>query len=267
MISKTYLYIMSVLLFVNVNKILAQNAEDLSQQAANPVANLMSFPFQNNTNFGIGPFDRSNNVLNIQPVIPLYSGKLITRTIFPILWIPDVTQESGMISTGLGDITFTAFYVPESEGAMWGIGPVIEIPTGGEKRGTQKWSIGPSFVLLAQPENWTLGVLLNNVWTLAGEEDANDVNKGLLQYFIVYQLGDGWYANSAPIITVNWKAESRQQWTVPFGLGGGKLFFAGKLPVNIQIGAFYNVVKPDLAPDWQLRAQLQFLLPTSIFGG
>ena len=197
--SKTYLCIMSVVIFVLVNTVFAQDAEDLSQQAANPVANLMSFPFQNNTNFGIGDYDRTSNILNFQPVIPLAGGKLITRTIFPIVWLPDVTQESGMISTGLGDITFTAFYVPESEGAMWGVGPVVEIPTGGEKRGTQKWSIGPSFVLLYQPGDWTVGVLMNNLWSIAGKSEREDVNKGLLQYFIVYQLGDGWYVNSAPV--------------------------------------------------------------------
>ena len=264
--TKTYLCIMSLLLLVSVNTAFAQDAEDLSQQAANPIADLMSFPFQNNTNFGIGPYDRTNNVLNIQPVIPFSGGRLITRTIFPVVWIPDVAQESGMISTGLGDITLTAFYVPESDGAMWGVGPVLEIPAGGEKRGTEKWSVGPSFVLLYQPGDWTVGLLMNNLWSFAGKSEREDVNKGLLQYFIVYQLGDGWYVNSAPIITVNWKAESGQQWTVPFGVGGGKLFFAGKLPVNFQIGTFYNVIKPDLGPDWQFRAQLQFLLPTSIFG-
>jgi len=265
--SKTYLCVLSLLFFVLVNTVVAQDAEDLSQQAANPVANLMSFPFQNNTNFGIGPYDRTNNVLNIQPVIPLAGGKLITRTIFPILWIPDISQESGMYSTGLGDIFFTTFYVPESEGIMWGIGPAVEIPTGGEKRGSQKWSIGPSLVLLAQPGDLTLGVLINNVWSIAGDPEASDINKGLLQYFIVYQLGEGWYVNSAPIITVDWKATSGQQWTVPFGAGAGKLIFVGKIPLNVQVGYYYNAVKPDLGPKTQLRVQAQILLPTSIFGG
>lgn len=90
---------------------------------------------------------------------------------------------------------------------MWGVGPVVEIPTGGAERGTQKWSLGPSVVVLAQPGPWTLGILANNVWSIAGDSDRDDVNKGLLQYFIVRQLGDGWYVSSAPIITVNWKAD------------------------------------------------------------
>lgn len=245
-----------------------QSQEELSQQAANPIANLMSFPFQNNTDFNLGDYDRTRNVLNIQPVIPLAEGKIITRTIFPFVWLPDITSESGSYSSGLSDITFTAFYVlPSGGGATVGIGPVLDIPTGGDLRGSKKWNLGPSIVALAQPGDWTLGILANNVWSIAGSSERPDVNKGLLQYFIVRQLGNGWYVNSAPVITVNWKAASGQKWIVPFGVGGGKLLFLGKLPVNLQSQVYFNVVKPDIGPDWTLRFQMQFLLPTSIFGG
>jgi len=256
-----------ILILVPVNFLLAQDAEELSQQAANPIANLMSFPFQNNINFGYGPYDRTTNILNIQPVIPFADGKIVTRTIFPIVWIPDYGTESDMYSTGLSDITFTAFYVPESKGIIWGLGPVFDIPTGGEKRGTQKWTIGPSFLALVQPGEWTFGFLMNNVWSFAGNSEAADVNRGLLNLFIVRQLGEGWYVNSVPIITVNWKAESGQQWIVPLGIGAGKLSFVGKLPLNIQVGYYYNIVKPDFGPKSQLRIQAQILLPTSVFGG
>jgi hypothetical protein len=201
------------------------------------------------------------NVLNIQPVIPTFGGKIITRTIFPFVWIPDFTAESGRLSSGLSDIVFTAFYTPATGGTMWGVGPVLEFPTGGSVRGSQKWSAGVSGVLLAQPGNWTVGLLANNVWSYAGDSEAASVNKGLIQYFIVYQLGDGWYANSAPIINVDWEAESGQRWKVPFGAGGGKMVRWGKLPVNIQTQAYYYVVSPDFGPDWQWRLQVQFLLP------
>jgi len=144
---------------------------------------------------------------------------------------------------------------------MWGIGPVIEVPTGGAQRGSEKWSVGPSLIVLSQEGPWTLGVLANNVFSIAGEDTRSDVNRGLLQYFIVRQLGQGWYVNSAPIITVNWEAE-QDGWIVPFGAGVGKLVFLGKLPVNTQVGAYYNAVKPDFGPDWQLRVQVQTLFPT-----
>lgn len=234
--------------------------QELAQTAANPIADLISLPLQNNTEFGLGEFDRTANVLNVQPVIPLARGKIVTRTIVPFVWLPDVTSESGRVS-GLSDILFTAFYVPSGGSFMWGAGPVIEFPTGGSERGAEKWSAGLSGVLLAQPGNWTLGLLANNVWSFAGDSERRDVNKGLIQYFIVYQLGSGWYVNSAPIITVDWKADEGQRWKVPFGAGGGKLLFLGRLPVNFQAGAYHYVTKPDNGPDWQLRFQVQLLFP------
>jgi hypothetical protein len=121
--------------------------------------------------------------------------------------------------------------------------------------------------VLTQPGNWTLGLLANQVWSFAGEDDRADVSRALLQYFLVYQLGDGWYVNSAPIITADWKAPSGRKWKVPFGIGGGKLLFVGKLPVNLQSQAYWFAEKPDVGPDWQLRFQAQLLLPTSVFTG
>jgi hypothetical protein len=237
------------------------DVEKLSKEAANPLADLISLPFQDNANFGLGPYDRTNNVLNIQPVVPFANGRIITRTIMPIVWIPDVAAESGMRSSGLGDILFTAFYAPPSSGFIWGAGAALELPTGGADRGTQKWSLGPSLVGLYQPGAWTFGVLWNHTWSFAGESERQDVSKSLINLFLVYQLGAGWYVNSAPILTANWKADEGQKWIVPLGAGVGKVLMVGKLPINTQVGAYANVVKPDIGPDWQLRVQLQLFLP------
>ena len=263
----------SFLLIVGISSVImaqgsASDVEDMSKTAANPIANIISFPFQDNIYTGIGPFDRTQNVLNIQPVFPLMDGKIITRTIFPIIWIPNPYSEDEMWSTGLADILFTAFYVPPAAGkTIWGAGAALEIPTGGEKRGSEKWSVGPSIVVLTQPGDWTLGILANNIWSFAGNSDRASVNKTLINLFIAYQLGEGWYVNSVPIIKANWKADSGQQWTVPVGAGFGKLSFFGKLPVNMQVGAYKNVKKPDNGPDWEYRVQIQTFLPLSIFGG
>ena len=265
MLQKHLMCVLAAMVLMLADPAMGQGSEDrardLSKKAANPLADLISLPFQNNTNFGLGPYDRTQNVLNIQPVVPFSDGKIITRTIAPVVWIPDVTAESGSYSTGLSDILFTAFYAPPTTGLIWGLGAALEMPTGGSKRGTQKWSLGPSVVALYQPGNWTFGVLMNNVWSIAGDSDREDVNRGLINLFLVYQLGGGWYVNSAPIITVDWNADSGQQWIVPLGGGVGKVAFLGKLPVNTQVGAYANVVKPDFGPDWQLRVQIQFFLP------
>lgn len=255
-------------LLVSVPAFAQESADELSKAAANPIADLISLPFQNNTNFGLGPYDRAANVLNIQPVIPLAGGSVVTRTIFPVVWIPDLSAESGLRSSGLADVLFSAFYVPAVSGeGIWGFGAALEIPSGGEERGSGKWSMGPSLIYLLQPGDWTVGILANNVWSFAGDSERAAVSKMLINLFLVRQLGDGWYVNSAPIITADWKAASGQQWVVPLGAGFGKLSFIGKLPLNLQVGAFYNVVKPDIGPDWQLRVQAQVLFPSSLITG
>ncbi|MBK6731569.1 MAG: neuromedin U [Bacteroidetes bacterium] len=238
-----------------------ESNEDLAKASQNPLANMMSFPFKNNTNFGIGPYDRSQNVLNIQPVLPFFKGKLITRTIIPIVWQPDISSETGGTS-GLGDITFTAFYANESKGITWGVGPVVNFPTASDPSlGPQEWGVGPSIVALAMPGKWVVGGLINNVWSVGNES----INSMLLQYFINYNLPGGSYITTSPIITSNWNAPDGNQWTVPFGIGAGKIVkLGGKLPLNLNASAYYNVVKPDYGADWTLRLQAVVLLPTSV---
>lgn len=244
----------------------AQESEaKLAKAAQNPVAAMISLPFQNNTNFGFGLFDRTQNVLNIQPVIP-FSGKkwnVIVRTIAPLVSQPDFASPSGG-TFGLGDINPTFFLSPAKPGkVIWGIGPTFLLPTATDKRlGTGKWAAGPSVVLLAMPGKWVVGVLASNVWSFAGKSDRNDVNQTVIQYFINYNMANGWYLASAPIITANWKAGAGNRWTVPFGIGIGRIFRLGKQPVNVSIHGYYNAVHPDnIYADWQLRTQFQFLFP------
>ena len=243
----------------------ADEQEDLAKQTQNPVADLISVPFQNNTNFNLGPKDRTQNILNIQPVIPINltdKWNLITRTIAPIIYQPDVTSNSGG-EFGLGDINTTLFLSPANAGkVVWGVGPILSLPTATDKTlGTDKWSAGPSAVLLAMPSNWVIGFLVNNLWSFAGDNDRQDVNQFLFQYFVNYNFQGGWYLTSAPINTANWKADDGNKWTVPIGGGGGKVFRIGPQPLNLQTQVFYNVEKPDLGPEWSLRVQLQFLFP------
>lgn len=261
--SITISFILCVLILTAPTLNAQEKNEDLVKAAQNPIANLISFPFQNNTNFKMGPdSNKTQNVLNIQPVIPFAGGRIITRTIFPLIWNPIYTQESGN-DFGLGDIVFTGFYSPASKGITWGVGPVVSFPSGGDEFGTGKWSAGPSFVILAMPDKWVLGVLVNNIWSFAGYEDRADVNFMTLQPFVNYNLPN-FYIVFSPIVTANWKDESEQQWTVPLGLGLGKLIKFGKLPVNFNASYYYNVVRPDFGAEYSTRFQATILLPASL---
>jgi len=236
----------------------------LAKKTQNPVSDLISLPLQNNLNFGFGPNNRLGYTLNIQPVIPVSSGKwnLINRTIFPVVYRPDITSTSGG-TFGLGDTTHSVFFSPAKSGKfIWGLGPVFLFPTATDDvLGFDKWGIGPTGVALIMAGRWVAGILIFNVWSYAGNAARSSVNFMLIQYFINYNLTNGWYLVSAPILTVNWKAPSGQKAIIPFGAGVGKIFSIGSQRMNVSLQGYGNAWKPDIGPDWQLRIQIQFLFP------
>jgi hypothetical protein len=263
---KTSLFTLLGLTFlITTGAVFGEESEQakLAKQAQNPIASLISLPIQNNTNFGIGPDDETQNITNIQPVWPFKLGNnlnLITRTIVPLISQPNFYTGGQGRKFGLGDISFTAFFSPSKLSKLtWGVGPVLVIPTATDDTlGTGEWSGGVSVVGLVMPGKWVIGMLLSNVWDLTGSQNVNFFT---WQYFVNYNIAKGWYLTSAPIMTANWLAPSGDQWTVPVGGGVGKIFKIGKQNMNAQAQAFYNVVKPEFGPDWQLRLQLQFLFP------
>ena len=242
----------------------AESNEELAKETQNPVADLISLPFQNNINTGIGPDDETQNILNIQPVWPITLNEdwnIITRTILPVISQPDILTNEGRVN-GLGDTTFTAFLSPIDSGSLiWGIGPIFLLPTATDDTlGTDKWGTGASIVLLAKPGNWVFGSVFSNVWSVGGSGNQ-DVNLFTWQYFINYNLANAWYLTSAPIMTANWEADSSNRWTIPVGGGVGKIVRFGKLPVNMQVSAYKNVKSPEFGADWQIRLQVQLLFP------
>ena len=243
------------------------SAGELAKLAQNPVGNLVSVPFQNNSNLNFGPEKNTQNILNIQPVIPVSVNEewnIITRTIVPVVSQPALYPGDDR-TNGLGDTVFTAFLSPAKPGSViWGAGPVVQLPTNTSSQlGNRNWGMGLSGVVLhlEHDDPWVYGVLVNNIWSLSDSGTGGSYNNATIQPFINYNLADGLYLTSSPVITVDWKAESSQRWVVPLGGGVGKIFHFGKLPVNMQLAAYYNVVTPDDGASWQIRAQIQFMFP------
>ena len=242
------------------------SAEELAKLAQNPVANLISVPFQYNANLNYGPEKDTQSILNIQPVVPFELNKdwnLITRTIVPVIWQPGLVPGESSTS-GIGGTNFSAFFSPSNaEGTIWGAGPIAQIPTTtNTKLGSDRWGLGPTFVILKLEKGspWVYGFLVNNIWS-AGSGAGGSYNNFLLQPFVNYNFEDGTYLSSSPVLTANWKASGSNVWTVPLGIALGHIFHLGKLPVNCQIGGYYNVVKPDFGSNWQVRAQVQLMFP------
>lgn len=244
--------------------------DDLAAKTQNPIASMISLPFENTFDFGA---DNDNAwILNVQPVIPVTVGdwNLVSRFIVPIASASGGVQSLGNPNPvgsgrvfGLGDINYSLFVSPANAGPIiWGVGPSVTVPTATDARlGSAKLSLGPTAVFLTQPKPWSLGLLLRQIWSVAGPNGRADVNQFMVQPFVNYNFDQGWYAYSDPAITANWDAASGDVWTLPVGAGIGRIFTVGDQAMNVKAGAFYNAVKPDASPDMFAKLTVQFLFP------
>ncbi len=237
---------------------------ELAKKLSNPVASLISVPFQYNYDENIGPNDEgSKSVLNIQPVVPISLNEdwsLITRTIVPLVEqqdIPPGTDESGM-----GDILQSFFFSPKAplNGWILAAGPVMLYPSASDKElGGQKWGVGPTAVALKQEGGWTLGLLANHVESFAGDGDRAYISSTFLQPFLTYSTRAKTTLGLNSESTYDWRTE---QWSVPVNLTVAQLLKIGPQIIQIGVGARYWADSPDNGPeDWGGRAFVTFLFP------
>jgi len=240
-------------------------AAELAKNLANPLAAMISVPFQFNwdSNYGANQ-DGSKFLLNIQPVIPITLNaewNLISRTILPVVsedGVPPGTKESGV-----GDISESLFFspvAPTKNGWIWGAGPVLLLPTATQDvLGAKKWGAGPTAVVLKQANGWTLGLLASHVWSFAGDADREDLSNSLLQPFLSYTTKTFTTFSMNTETTYDWKAK---QWTVPINIHVAQLLKIGKLPIQFQVGARYWASSPEAGPHgWGGRFAVTLLLP------
>jgi len=248
-----------------------QGGGDLAAKTQNPVGAMYSLPFK--FTFDYGADNGEATFLNVQPVIPVTVGdwNLINRVIVPLVDLdgtvtgtPEIQNPvPGDGASGLGDINYSVYVSPADPGKMiWGVGPSLMMDTAtDEQLGSGKWSLGATAVILVQPKPWTIGLLGRQLWDVAGDDNRKSVSQLLLEPFVNYNLNDGWYLLTDMIITANWEANTDNRWTLPLGGGVGKMFEIGGQKMNTKIEAYYNVEKPQGAPDWSMNWTLQFLFP------
>lgn len=245
------------------------DASDLAKALSNPVADLVSVPFQFNWEQGVGYQDATRTVLNVQPVVPFTLNddwNLIGRWIMPFVSQPSLSP--GLDSTfGLSDVLFSAFFSPrKSGGVIWGVGPAVSLPTTDDPTlGTDKWSAGPTVVLLKQSGPWTYGFLANQLWSFADASDADrpDVNKTFLQPFVAYARPSGVTFSVNSEATYDHEAADGDEWTFPLNVMVSKVTKFGPFPFQIAGGFGYFIDSPAIGPERKIRIAFTLILPRS----
>jgi hypothetical protein len=240
------------------------SGQSLAKQSQNPIGDLISVPFENTTDFDVGPENGLVNVLSVKPVLPVALSEdlnLVNRFIMPLTYQEERFPGEGS-EFGLGDLTYQAFFVPRGGDVMWGVGPAVTVPTHTDDRlGRDQLLLGPAVVVLYKPGRWLVGTLVQNFWDVAGDDDEAHVNLLSWQYFVNYNLDDGWYLTSTPTMTADWNADSDDRWTIPVGGGAGRLVRIGDTPVDMRLQAFWYAEAPDDGPEWAIQFQFKLLFP------
>jgi len=248
------------------------DADKLAQALANPVANLWSIQFQFN-NFQLTN-DRWNYNLNFQPVMPVSltsDMNLITRPVIQVYNSVPYTDNLGneQRTTNFGDWTQLELFSPAHSGHwLLGIGPTFIFPTAGSVyTGQGKWQAGPAVVVAYMTKQYILGIFPQQWWSFAGDPSRPDTKQMNLQPIINFFFEGGWNVGYSGNILADWEAPSNNRWTVPIGLGVGKVVKFGRLPVKISLAGQYMVTQPDpVGQRWNVQIQLTPVLPKLIQG-
>jgi hypothetical protein len=235
--------------------------DELAKQLQNPLADLVSVPFQNNFNGG-GPagLGASYN-LNFQPVIPIELDKTWNLILRPIVPWYNLALGNGERSSGLGEIIIETFLSPaKARGFIWGIGPAFSFPTAtNDAVATGCFAAGPVAAGVYMGGPWVVGALLTQLDAFACMGSTR-LDTTSLQVFLNYNLPHAWSIGTSPTFSANWNAQG-QKWTVPVGASVAKTIAIAKQPISLSFSYYANVVHPDGGSPWLTRFVVTFMFP------
>lgn len=236
----------------------------LARQSTNPLSQLINVPTHFDLDQDVGSADGERVSMTVQPVVPYRidpEWNLVSRTEVPLLYVDDVP--AGEQGVGLGDIVQSLYFSPvrsAESGWAWGAGPALQMPTATDAvLGTEKWSVGPTGILVLQEGAWTLGILANHLWSVAGDDDRSDVNATYAEPFLAYTTSSAWTCALNAESTYDWDAE---ELGVPVNLTLEKVLDLGGRLMQFGVGVRYWAEETEAGPEgWGLRFDLTFLFP------
>ena len=245
---------------------------DLGEAATNPVSNLIQFRLQNAYSPSVHNADSYSNAAIVQTVVPLSSlakkfdslKGIVTRATLPYVSTPDLDVVGRQ--HGFGDTNFLAFAVPKAapKNTVWGIGPALNIPTGGtdEFTGSGSWQAGPAAVVMVTPmKGLQVGALVFHVWDFHDiRSDAADVSTTSIQPILTMHFDKGWYV-SLPDTPQSYDWEEKN-WTLNLGAVLGRVTKVGSQPMQFSGGVYYNPENNGVpAAEWTAKFQVGWLFP------
>jgi hypothetical protein len=247
-------------------------------QAQNPLTPLWGVINENYTNFEMGPLEKMQNILIVEPVIPLKltpGWNLITRWNTPIIRMPQLAEPVGPFpgigaEFGLSNMQPQFFFTPVKPGSFsWAVGPSLWLPTSTDTTlGINKWGGGPVVVALTIQGSVLAGFLAQNLWagTHGTSVTLTRVNTLTVMPFVFYNFPGGWFVTYRPLITADWTVDADNRWTVPIGGGFGRVFPVGDMVMDIHGQGFYNGLTSPAAGitnvgKWSALLVVHFLFP------
>ena len=248
---------------------------EINRRLENPLTTLWSWIYQGNVGINRGDLidgSETSQVHFFQPALPVPIGDdkvFIARPVIPYVDVPvlDPSSPGGVngSESGLGDMQlFTVLGPSRTDGIVWGLGATFKLPTASDPLlGQEKWQVGPAALIFSLKKPWTLGVLAQHWWSVAGDDDRAAVSQTDIQYVARRQMGNGWSLGMGPTITIDWKADSDNRLTIPVGLGVTKTVRIGKVPVKLRFEPQYSIVRPDdFSAEWNIRFQVAVVTPS-----
>lgn len=248
------------------SSVFSAESDDIAKKLSNPVANLISVPFQLNFDDNIGAAENTQRYqLNIQPVIPVELNEnwnLISRTILPVNYQTYKHTDKGD-DWGTGDIVQSLFLSPSNttpSGITWGVGTAMLFPTASEKQlGADQYGLGPTAVILKQSEGWTFGALANHIWAVENHGNVENVNSTFLQPFVSYTYPSSLTIALNSEATYDWNTEKSN---IPVNLMATKIVKLNGQLISVGGGVKYWAQDTDASPkDFGFRLIASFIFP------